>query len=142
MTLVRFAPEPSTTWPRCDPAGVRGGVGCVEDGGESFGDAGPDLVASLDVGYGLDSCDGALDTGNDIGSKAKLLVRVWCMCELCRPKDRFRISFCASGLIRARVLELCNVDCRLWEGSISWFIDANLTVCGNAASCDCASGCV
>jgi len=82
FTLARFAPDPSGTWPRCVLAGVRGGVGIVDEGGENLGDVGPDLVASLDVWYGLDSFEGALDTGNDIGSNAKLLVRVWCIDEL------------------------------------------------------------
>lgn len=52
-TLVRPAPKASTG-PAClsrvcDAEGVRGGVGMVDDGGESCGDGPTDLVASREL---------------------------------------------------------------------------------------------
>lgn len=49
-------------------------MGIVDTGGEVLGDGAPDLVGSRDVLYGLDSLEGALDTGTETGSKAKLLI--------------------------------------------------------------------
>ena len=106
-----------------------------------MGDGAPDRVASLDVWYGLDSFEGALETGKDMGSKAKLLVRLWCKCDWCSPRDRFRISSSASG--PSSPLDVGGSDasvlvCRVCAGSISWLTDANLTVCGKADSAGCA----
>ena len=43
---------------------------------EVDGDGAPDCVASLEVWYGLDSLDWALETGRETGSYAKLLIRL------------------------------------------------------------------
>lgn len=51
--------------------GVRGGVELVERRGDGLGDVPPDLVASLEACWGVDSFEGILEAGKDTGSKAK-----------------------------------------------------------------------
>ena len=64
-----------------------------------------------------------LDTGNDTGSKAKLLIRLCCNWELCKPLEILLISSRASGLISVFGIESSVakvvLDWRLWDGSIS-----------------------
>ena len=61
-----------------EPKGVRGGVGMVDVDGEGA----PDRVASLELWYGVESLEGARETGRETGSNAKLLILLWCKWEL------------------------------------------------------------
>lgn len=85
-----------------------------------------------------------LETGRDTGSKAKLLIRLCCNWELCKPPEILRISSRAFGLISefgtessvARVVLVW----RLRDGSISWFLEAKRTAGCTVGSCDAAGG--
>ena len=71
------------------------------------------------------------ETGNETGSKAKLLIRRCCRCVSCSVLERFRNSVCASGVIESFSLDasllLVESACKLNAGSISWLTDAKRT---------------
>lgn len=72
-----------------------------------------------------------LETGNDTGSNAKLLIRLCCSGEVCKPLDILLISSLGAGLISCSGIDssvaAVEVVWRLCTGSISWFLDANRT---------------
>lgn len=76
---------------------MRGVDDSLTSPGVSIGEALLEPVCCWDE-YGLGSGDDALDTGNETGSNAKLLILLCCNREPWRPKLILLSSACASGV--------------------------------------------